>query len=71
MCTQTVDFRTSPLPYGVEKGQYDFLIFKFIFYYGFTWDDPVNEETPNSTQANFKGFPGTDGLTSPPNERLC
>ena len=30
-----------------------------------TWDDPVNEEIPNSTQANFKGLPGTDGLTSP------
>ena len=30
-----------------------------------TWDDPVNEEIPNSTQANLKRFPGTDGLTSP------
>ena len=34
----------------------------------FTWDDPVNEEIPNSTWANFKGFPGTDGLTSPPKD---
>ena len=35
-------------------------LFFFNFFYGFTWDDPVNEEIPNSTQANFKGFPGTD-----------
>ena len=33
-----------------------------------SWDDPVNEEIPNSTQANFKGFPGTDDLTSPPKD---
>ena len=29
---------------------------------------PVNEEIPNSTYANFKGFPGTDGLMSPPKD---
>ena len=34
-----------------------FFIFFIFFYYGFTWADPVNEEIPNSTQANFKGFP--------------
>ena len=39
-----------------------------IFFYGFTWDDPVNEEIPNNTQANFKGFPGTDGLRPPPKD---
>ena len=35
----------------------DFFFIYFFFYYGFTWADPVNEEIPNSTQANFKGFP--------------
>ena len=29
---------------------------------------PANEETPTSTQANIKGFPGTDGLMSPPKD---
>ena len=28
------------------------------FLCGFTWDDPVNKEISNSTEANFKGFPG-------------
>ena len=40
----------------------------FFFVYWFTWNDPANEETPNSTQANFKGFPRTDGLMSPPKD---
>ena len=30
--------------------------------------DPANKEIPNSTYANFKGFPGTDNLTSPPKD---
>ena len=30
-----------------------------------TWDDPVNKVIPKSTQANFKGLPRTDCLTSP------
>ena len=29
---------------------------------------PANKETPNSTLANFKGFPGTDSLMSPPKD---
>ena len=33
--------------------------------FGFPWDYPVNEKIPNSTWANFKGFPRTDSLTSP------
>ena len=39
-----------------------------IFVYWFIGNDPANEETPNSTQANFKGFPGTDSLMSPPKD---
>ena len=34
--------------------------------FGFPWDYLVNEEISNSTWANFKRFPRTDGLTSPP-----
>ena len=40
----------------------------FFILYWFTGNDPANEETSNSTQANFKGFPGTDGLMSPPKD---
>ena len=43
-------------------------IFNFLLWLWTTWDDPVNEEIPNSTYANFKGFPGTNGLTSPPKD---
>ena len=43
-----------------------YVIFLFVMVLlWFTWDDPVNEEIPNSTWANF---PGTDGLTSPPKD---
>ena len=33
--------------------------------YWFTGNYPANEETLNSTLANFKGFPGTNGSMSP------
>ena len=40
----------------------------FFFVYWYTGNDPANKETPNSTQAYFKGFPGTDSLMSPPKD---
>ena len=43
-------------------------IFNFLLWLWITWDDPVNKEIPNSTYANFKGFPRTNGLTSPPKD---
>ena len=50
-----VEIRTTA-PY-VERANF--------IYLWFPWDDPVNEDIPNSTQANFKGFPGTDQLNVP------
>ena len=43
-------------------------IYIYIYIYWFTGNDPANKETPNSTWANFKGFPGTHGLMSPPKD---
>ena len=36
--------------------------------HGYGYHLPVNEEIPNSTWANFKGFPKTTGLMSPPKD---
>ena len=42
----------------LDSISYGNFIFFFIYYLWFPWNDPVNEEIPNSTYANFKGFPG-------------
>ena len=39
----------------------------FLLLFLFTWDDSVNEESQRS-QANSKGFPGTNSLMSPPKD---
>ena len=55
----------------VQKMANSYILFVVMFIFSFllclwiTWDDPVNKETPNSTYANFKEFPRTNGLISP------
>ena len=46
----------------------DVYVTSSLYVYWFTGNDPANEETPNSTKANFKEFPGTDGLMFPPKD---
>ena len=43
-------------------------ILYLFFVCWFTGNDQANKETPNSTYTNFKGFPGVDGLMSPPKD---